>query len=682
MSEAKKLRPCFLALSLSFLSLFGLFYYKYVPLVKSFQMALVPVLILMISLTLINVRWGLLFFVFAFPLINNLPYFFGIGRDIPHAPTALVLFLAFFGGWLIRNSYSCPESGVDRSIHKPLVLLSYIIVVSGIITFFRYANFFPFLTDKIYELIVNMNGVRVGGAHMSGVFVLLNYLTGFLFFYILMSVIKSREFMKKVLITLSVSACIALVFSLIQRYFSITLGNTAFFAELDQINSTFKDPNSFGVFLSGFFPLLLGLAISSPKKGKIFFLFLIVFSLFVFPTVGSRSPLLAIFVSIVAFFLLLLLNLKKSIKRKFVYAVSFFFIITIVFLSFILFAKQSQLYKKLDWSLRSFGNTNSVYNLFTGKLDLWAVASKMILDFPATGIGSGAYIVELPNYVEQMGMEFRLTDSAENYFIQAGAELGLIGLILFIWVFYEIARQMWRSVKDAAGDNDRFILFGAISGIVGTVCVNFVFHSYIGAFEVNYFFWLLVALVFLITKMNKTTGSNFRLRRKFKALAIVLVITFGSIHLWHSTHVLSLESRTKEYGWNQNFGLYQQEKDESGVSFRWTKKSAGITLESVGTIVDIPIKASHPDIEINPVSVRVYSAGQCFENRRFVREITLDDHEWLDFKHVVPDDSEKKIHLIFETSRDWQPLKELGIPDSRWLAIALGDVRISSYPQK
>lgn len=669
----KKLRPVFLIFSLLYLSAFCLFYYKYVPIEKSFQTAFIPVLLLMISLTAINVRWGILFFVFAFPLINNLPYFFGIDSDIPHAPTALVLFLVFFCGWLINKSFSFPESHINRSIYRPLVLLSSIVFVSGVITFFRYANFFPFLADKIYELIVNVNGVRVGGAHMSGVFVLLNYLTGFLFFFILLSAAKSRNFIKKVLIVLSISALIALFFSLIQRYLSISLGNTAFFVEQDQINSTFKDPNSFGVFLSGFFPVLLGLTFSFHKRVKILFIFLIIFALFVFPAVGSRSPFLALVVSVVTFFLLILVNLQSTIKRKIIYAISFFVIAAIIFLSFFLFSKQARLYERLDWSLKSYGHTNSVYNLFTGKLDLWVVASEMIADFPITGVGLGAYIVELPNYGEHIGLEIKHIDSAENYFIQAGAELGLVGLILFIWLFIEIAKQVRRSLKATADDKDRFILFGIISGIVA-ICVNFIFHSYIGAFEVKYFFWLLVALVFLFPNGSEAPGRYTRLPRKFNVAAVALLFVFGVAHLWNSTHALSLEKRTEEFGWSQNFGLYQREKDNLGVYFRWIKKSAGISVEKNGPIIRIPMMASHPDIEKNPVSVRVYSADRCFRNRKFIRKIIFNNNEWQEFQYTIPRISGEKIHLMFETSRAWQPLRDLGIPDPRWLAIALGEV--------
>jgi len=143
---------------------------------------LLPVLLLILFFTALNIRWGIIGFVFLFPLINNLPYFFNIFENIPHSPMALVLFLFFFLGWLIHNILFESEPFLRHPIFKPLTLFSLLILVSAIITFFRYANFFPFLSDHIYELSTNVNGVTSSGAIMSSVFNSLNYLSGFAFF--------------------------------------------------------------------------------------------------------------------------------------------------------------------------------------------------------------------------------------------------------------------------------------------------------------------------------------------------------------------------------------------------------------------------------------------------------------------------------------------------------------------
>ena len=267
-----KFRPVFLVFSLGYLFLFCIFYFKYVPLVRSFQIVLVPLLVLILVLTSIRVKWGILFFVFIFPLFNNLPYFFGIQQGTPHAPVALVLFLAFFLGWLLNHSVSSSGISFNHSLFRPLVLFSLIALASAVITFFRYLNFFPFVSDRILELVVNVNYVRSGGALMSDLFNLLNYLSGFLFFFIAFNSIHSKKFVKRILVVLSASFFLSLLFSLVQIFFSKEFGNTSYWVAIEQINSTYKDPNSFALVLSAMVPMLLGAVFLFRKRFKIYFL--------------------------------------------------------------------------------------------------------------------------------------------------------------------------------------------------------------------------------------------------------------------------------------------------------------------------------------------------------------------------------------------------------------------------
>ncbi len=682
MKERIKLHPLFIYFTLAFI--FGLcfFYLKYVPLIKPFQMALAPFLFITLITTSINIKQGILTFVFFFPLINNLPYFFGIDGSVPHAPTALVLFLFFFLGWMIHRSFFFSNVRFNHPVFKPLVLLSLIIIVSGIITFLRYGNFFPFLSGHINELVVNVNGVRAGGALMSVIFTSLSYLSGFLFFLILFNTIKSKAFLHKMLIVFSCSIFISLVFSLVQRYYSLDLGNTTFWVRLGQINSTFKDPNSFGIYLCASFPLILGMAVSFHKNLKPFFISLLIFILFAFPSTGSRSGILGIGVSIITFIVLFFITERRSYKKKIIYGTSLLLIFIFLFLSFLFVAKQSILYKRMQRSLDLFVNKESLNLLFSRKIDLWTLAFHMIKDYPLTGVGVGSYIVEFPNYAEEMKLSFGgYTDSAENYIFQVGSELGLIGLILICWIFFEVIRLIWRGRSKLLEDTkNKFILIGVISSL-SAIFVNFLFHSYIGSFEVKFFFWLLIAMVIFLFDESKRSKIDGIFSQKFKLLALILTLFFGTVHLWNSTQSLSIQNRTERFGWDQDFGLYQLEEDYRGFSYRWTKKRAGIAEENLGSRMVIPLKASHPDINKVPVKVRVYSANQYFKKREMIEEIILKDPEWFYFKYAISEMFRDKIYLVFETDRTWQPLGSLGIPDPRHLAIGIGRVWFE-YPTK
>lgn len=651
----------------------GIFYWKYVPLIKGFQIVLVPVLLAIAAVTAVHPRLGILFFVFVFPLVNCLPYVFRIYEDVPHAPVALVLFLAFFLGWLIHSAFSGSAERRPSPIFKPLGWLSLIIVLSALITSLRYTDFFPFLAPHAHELAVNVNGVRAGGAVMSVVFNFFNYLTGFVFFAILSRSLRSKEYVKSLLLTLSFSLAVVLIFSIVQKFYSPSLGNTPLWVRLDRINSTFKDPNSFGVILSASLPLLLGLAIAAERRSRVFFSALILLGLFVFPFTGSRSGFLGLGLSLLVFFLLFLQERKIKYKRQAVYIIALFLVVVIFFASFPIFYQKSNLYKRIELSLDSFKKEGSLNKLFTQKIDFWRVALSMVKEYPLTGVGLGAYIIEMPDYLKQMKLPFRLTDSAENYVLQVVSELGLIGLFLFSWVFLEIYRRAKRSWAESPFQGrERFILIGAISGMAA-ILANYLFHSYIGSFEVKYFFWLLASLIFFGAVDAQGTSAGAAPRRGLRLLPALAVVVFASVHLMNSLHSLSIEERRERFGWAQNFGFYATEKDERGFLFRWSQKHAGLVIENAGAFLTIPMRASHPDLARDPVKVDVYLSDRHFRRKELFQTLVFRNSGWRNAEFALPESTEKNICLIFNSNREWQPLRHSGVPDPRWLALAMGD---------
>lgn len=220
----------------------------------------------------------------------------------------------------------------------------------------------------------------------------------------------------------------------------------------------------------------------------------------------------------------------------------------------------------------------------------------------------------------------------------------------------------------------KLILIGAISGLV-SLFINYLFHSYIGSYEVKYTFWLLAALIFVLPRINaieERAGVSFKFGRNFKFVAIFLPLLFGIVHLWNSTQGLSINNRTEKFGWIQNFGLYEEENDNRGFSFQWAKKSAGITVENVGSNLVIPLVASHPDLAKKPVKLRIFVANQYFRKKELYKEITFKSKEWRDLEVLIPNSWRERIYLVFETDRAWQPLKYLNVPDARTLAIGIG----------
>jgi len=657
------------------------FYFKYVPIVKPFQMLLVPILVTVFILTLVNTQWGTLFFIFTFLLINNLPYFFGISEPIPHAPTALVLFLFYFLGWFVHIILFKSELSLKNPIFKPMTIFSIFILISGIITFFRYANFYPFLSDGIYELITNVNGVSSGGAIMSTVFFSLNYLTGFAFFFILLNTVKSKEFVKKILIVLCSSTFLSLCFGLVQHFKYAELGNNPISIRQGLINATFKDALSFGAYLGIVLPLIISMIIFFKGTSKILPFFVFTLAVFILPHIGSRSGFISVIISL---FLFLILSLKTnweklkfiSTKRILIVSVVSIFII-IITIGGISSFKNSRTSRKLN-QLHYLYKAGNITTVLKGRWDyFWNMAAHMIKDYPLTGVGIGAYIIEVPNYAEINNSPFRKTDSVENYFLQVWSELGVIGLLFSLWIFWEIFKQINRSLgKSLAADRWKYIQIGISCGIIA-LFLQFFVHTYIGSYEIKYTFWLLVALVFCLEKseVEKEKEEKPLFSKNFKIFSVILIAIFGGIHLWNSTHSLSLKSRTEQLGLVQDFGFYQVEKDQSGREFRWTKSYGGTTIKIEKPVIEIPLLAAHPDIRKNPVNVKIYLVKDFFKQKTLLDEITLSESIWKTYEYSIPDEVGEEVILLFKVSRTWNPLRAFGTPDPRNLGVAIGKIQ-------
>ncbi len=671
----------------AYILLLYFFYKKYVPLMASFQAVMIPLVFIVFIIAAFDVKKGLYVFIFFFPLVNSLPYFFNISDSIPHAPAALVLFLFFFLGWGINIIFiSKRKIKKDFSIFKPVWLSALLVTVSGLITLFRFMNFPPFLSDSFYELKTNVIGVTAGGAVMSTVFFSLSYLTAFAFFFVVVNTLKEKKEIINAVSILCVSAFVSFCVGLLQYSGKMNLGINPRLLRAGHINSTFKDALSLGAFIAVVLGLFLAMFFYERKIKKVFYFILIGLSLFMLLLTGSRSGFLCVLASIFIFMILASWwRIKVSGKRLFSFRnITVFMLIGVLAAFSVFFISQMDTQKGSSERFSTLkrlgisGERGLFSYLIYSRNHLWKSGILMMKDYPLTGVGMGAYIIELANYAHKHGISIKTPESAENYFIQIGAELGIIGLFLFLWIIWEILKRIKRQysgIKDKSRVN--FLIIGMICGIA-VYLINIQAHTYIGSYEVKYTFWLLTGLLFCLSrvegnseKYEKRTGFG----RKYKAFGAVLIILYGGGHLWNSAHSLSLAARTEAFGIKQEFGFYPWEETEEGRKFRWMGGSGGMTLEMKMPEMTISLLASHPEIQSKPVRVKIYLVKNFFREKILLDELNLNQNLWKTYTYSLPEEAGNEIFLLFKVSRTWNPLKRKGIADPRNLGVAVGPIR-------
>jgi O-antigen ligase len=117
--------------------------------------------------------------------------------------------------------------------------------------------------------------------------------------------------------------------------------------------------------------------------------------------------------------------------------------------------------------------------IYEARWTLWRAGLRLMLENPLTGVGAGAY--EIAEGMSHGGLGKWST--AHNSFIQVGAELGLLGLILFIFLLYSAIRNcrtvIGRARRDSQFNPYLWLAHGLEISLYGYIIAGFsLSHGY------------------------------------------------------------------------------------------------------------------------------------------------------------------------------------------------------------
>jgi O-antigen ligase len=655
---------------------------RYLPLVFPYQYILISLCLLVFLVTVFNKTSGALVIVFCLPVINSLPLFFSLKALNP----LIFLFYSFFIGVLIHQSFSRHSLNTKSPLRLPIIGAAALVGISALLTFWRYTNFFPIYDNNVYDLTVNVIDVKAGGALERILFDTLNYAAGFIWFFIVMNIFRKKEVIKKALILLSSSAFLSFCFGLYQSYFNLDLGNTWFFISIKRANALFSDPNALGVFIAFSIPIFMGGFLSFKKRERLIFVSPILAGILLIPGSGSRSAFLGIVIAalcMTVFYLKKMRVFRKSNPRQFrkavIFSLSIVFLLSLFFV--VLLTGNSTLSNRFKSNIASFAEENFLQKITKGRTTIWKAGFMMWAENPVSGIGLGSFTVELPNYYKEYNikeLKYRrkdgtpevLVDTADNFYIHILSELGIIGLIFFLWIFYRILRQIFRQASRMNLESGfRGVLTGISAGLI-SLFILFLFGIHTMHFEIQLVFWLALGILFSLTSEEEDKRNESSLK---KHLVIFLVILFTAFHVWGTFHDLSLKKRIEKFNLSSNFGFYQQEVMQQRI-FRWTKKTAGLTVHVDKPVMSVSVLASHPDIQEKPVTLELYFIKELFREKRFLDRVIIRKSSWINLKYDFSNEVGSEGILLFKVSRTWQPKKVLGTQDPRLLGVAVSEL--------
>jgi hypothetical protein len=149
--------------------------------------------------------------------------------------------------------------------------------------------------------------------------------------------------------------------------------------------------------------------------------------------------------------------------------------------------------------------TSDEYSWFS-RLDAWVIVAQISAVSPIFGIGFGNYYWYTPLFPI---MGWRVSFNSHSQYVDLFSQIGLFGLICFLWIFWEIGKLGWR-LKDTAPEGfPRAFVYGALGGLGGTLVAGglvdwvlpFVYNIGMNGFRSSILSWLFLGGLLVINQM-------------------------------------------------------------------------------------------------------------------------------------------------------------------------------------
>jgi len=352
------------------------------------------------------------------------------------------------------------------------------------------------------------------------------FLAGPILYFIVANNIRDERQINRLLTTLLIISSLLGIYGIFQYNgidFAFWKGNIA----RQQVFGLFGNVNYFAEYLIVLLPLAISLFfVCKNKVYKILLLGGILAMGGSLILTFTRGSYLAIGISsLFMFFLYLTIRGKGFIKE---HRKIFIFMLALIILVTFLFAIPNPLNKsgtviskiKSRISISQFTSGSSLKR----REAIWGFTVMMIKDHPLRGSGLGTFKYNSLNYQAKFfdqGENRRLypygiADKVHNEYLQLGAELGMLGLGIFLWLIISYFRYGLRVLKKLKDKYKQGILIGLMGGVVA-VLIDAIFGFPLHLPATLVLFWLFIGLIVSIKHSEQKTKIEEIKKAKPKA---------------------------------------------------------------------------------------------------------------------------------------------------------------------
>jgi O-antigen ligase len=176
-----------------------------------------------------------------------------------------------------------------------------------------------------------------------------------------------------------------------------------------------------------------------------------------------------------------------------------------------------------EQSLKDISQDNPAFNSSLGqRAGIYYYAYDVIKEHPLFGVGTGDSMDEIRKIIPEKWESLKQMPHEHNQFLSVLVKLGIVGLLIYLNIFYQIVKYKQQEDKDL-----RFIMiFVTLAIAFGTLMTQFNLRFFLPL-------WAVFLAVTLISRQRRTI-EHITLDEKKQLLQIIfLVVLFGGASLLH-----------------------------------------------------------------------------------------------------------------------------------------------------
>ncbi len=388
--------------------------------------------------------------------------------------------------------FSMAISNAPMNVFMGLLIFCYLLkkILKKEALFTHTAINVPLFFFFILTCLSMVHSISLNDSMKGGVIRLLEYI---FIFFIVVEEIKDKKHLGKVLLFMGFGVILAsfdAIWQVWTRKDFIRGYEPVINLDLVRATASFKDSNVLGIYLSAIAPLIFGLALYwSKKRMKLVLALTSIAVLAAIAFTYSRPTLLAIYVA------LFLLGFAMRDRRL----IAVLVILTLI--SPFLLPKNVK-----NW-MQGVGYNPLRVMCNDDRIAVYRNTLHMIKAHPLIGLGANTYMKNYKNYREAVEYRNIVTQDymyAHNIYLHMAAEIGLLGLAVFIWLLYKLFLETMRIYRDT---EDRYLKIVSISLVacLAAFLVNGLTESSLYYSRVAVIFWYLCGLVLSLNKPAKAT---------------------------------------------------------------------------------------------------------------------------------------------------------------------------------